>query len=250
MTTLTNPKDDKPAADEGSTSPAIADEEGSASPAIAADQFAHRRVYLLTNPTGDEVASAAGQQSWLRESHEHLMFAAWWTRIFSLPDRNLMVVRCTVSMRSVLFNKPLAWAIFSGDQWMQEYVGIVDLFPERITGFHPVNRYLGMTLYWSLVMSVFTFVQAATVFGSSWTDWHRIFAQTKPAKNIDYMVFFPAHGAIIGAWFGAWPMPLDWERPWQIVERVGSLSYNQQEIDEVRDTWAKYFIDEWINTFH
>nr|GMD98889.1 phosphatidylinositol-glycan biosynthesis class F protein [Ipomoea batatas] len=76
-------------------------------------------------------------------------------------------------MRSVLFNKPLAWAIFSGDQ-------------------------------------------AATVFGSSWTDWHRIFAQTKPAKNIDYMVFFPAHGAIIGAWFGAWPMPLDWERPWQL----------------------------------
>nr|GMD83660.1 protein OBERON 1-like isoform X1 [Ipomoea batatas] len=76
-------------------------------------------------------------------------------------------------------------------------------------------QYLGMTLYWSLVMSVFTFVPAATVFGSSWTDWHRIFAQSKPAKKIDYMVFFPAHGAIIGAWFGAWPMPLDWERPWQ-----------------------------------
>nr|GMD14737.1 gamma aminobutyrate transaminase 1, mitochondrial [Ipomoea batatas] len=30
----------------------------------------------------------------------------------------------------------------------------------------------------------------------------------------------------------------------EIVERVGSLSYNQQEIDEIRDTWAKYFIDE------
>ncbi|XP_020986591.1 glycosylphosphatidylinositol anchor biosynthesis protein 11 isoform X2 [Arachis duranensis] len=23
------------------------------------------------------------------------------------------------------------------------------------------------------------------------------------------------HGAVIGGWFGAWPMPLDWERPWQ-----------------------------------
>nr|GMD78730.1 phosphatidylinositol-glycan biosynthesis class F protein [Ipomoea batatas] len=236
LTTLTNLKDDEPAADEGSTSPTIADEEGSASPAIAADQFAHRRVYLLTNPTGDEVASAVSQA----------LYLDWFGNFYAAGLCELLkeVVRCTVSMRSVLFNKPLAWAIFSGDQWMQEYVGIVDLFPERITGFHPVNRYLGMTLYWSLVMSVFTFVQAATVFGSSWTDWHRIFAQTKPAKNIDYMVFFPAHDAIIGAWFGAWPMPLDWERPWQIVERVGSLSYNQQEIDEVRDTWAKYFIDE------
>ncbi|GJP44495.1 hypothetical protein CLOM_g3892 [Closterium sp. NIES-68] len=24
-----------------------------------------------------------------------------------------------------------------------------------------------------------------------------------------------AHGAVVGAWMGAWPMPLDWEQPWQ-----------------------------------
>ncbi|XP_020414423.1 uncharacterized protein LOC18781784 isoform X2 [Prunus persica] len=32
---------------------------------------------------------------------------------------------------------------------------------------------------------------------------------------VDYMICIPAHGVIIGAWFGAFPMPLDWERPWQ-----------------------------------
>ncbi|BAT10233.1 Os10g0200800 [Oryza sativa Japonica Group] len=32
---------------------------------------------------------------------------------------------------------------------------------------------------------------------------------------VDYMISAPAHGAVIGAWLGAWPMPLDWERPWQ-----------------------------------
>ncbi|CAH9087531.1 unnamed protein product [Cuscuta epithymum] len=76
-------------------------------------------------------------------------------------------------------------------------------------------QYFSVTLYWSLLMSVLTFVPAASVFGLSLSDWHRIFAQTKPNKNIDYMICFPAHGAIIGAWFGAWPMPLDWEKPWQ-----------------------------------
>lgn len=30
------------------------------------------------------------------------------------------------------------------------------------------------------------------------------------------MISLPAYGAVIGAWFGAWPMPLDWERPWQV----------------------------------
>lgn len=33
---------------------------------------------------------------------------------------------------------------------------------------------------------------------------------------IDYMICIPAYGAVIGGWFGAWPMPLDWERAWQV----------------------------------
>lgn len=80
----------------------------------------------------------------------------------------------------------------------------------------PVSiKYLPRTLYWSLLISLFTFTPAATIYGSSWGDWQRIFAKTRPAGSIDYMVCFPAHGAILGSWFGAWPMPLDWERPWQ-----------------------------------
>jgi hypothetical protein len=30
------------------------------------------------------------------------------------------------------------------------------------------------------------------------------------------MISAPCHGAVVGAWLGAWPMPLDWERPWQV----------------------------------
>ncbi|KAK1422422.1 hypothetical protein QVD17_25529 [Tagetes erecta] len=76
-------------------------------------------------------------------------------------------------------------------------------------------RSFSRTLSWSLLMSAFTSVPAASVYGSSWDDWHRIFAHTKPIGFVDYMICIPAHGAVIGAWFGAWPMPLDWERPWQ-----------------------------------
>eukprot|EP01018_Ginkgo_biloba_P016947 Gb_26989 [translate_table: standard] len=55
-------------------------------------------------------------------------------------------------------------------------------------------------------------VPAATVFGASWPDWQRLFAHTKLVGGVDYAVCLPAYGAVIGAWFGAWPMPLDWER--------------------------------------
>ncbi|XP_058226603.1 PIGF/3-ketodihydrosphingosine reductase fusion protein [Rhododendron vialii] len=76
-------------------------------------------------------------------------------------------------------------------------------------------KYFLKTVNWSLLMSLFTVVPAASVFGSSWTDWIRLFGHTKPSGSIDYMICLPAHGAVIGAWFGAWPMPLDWDRPWQ-----------------------------------
>lgn len=40
-------------------------------------------------------------------------------------------------------------------------------------------HHLPKTINWSLMMSLFTFVPAASVFGSSWTDWQRIFGYTK-----------------------------------------------------------------------
>ncbi|KAE8710915.1 formin-like protein 13-like [Hibiscus syriacus] len=76
-------------------------------------------------------------------------------------------------------------------------------------------QYFERTISWTLLMSSLTFVPTACVYGSCWTDWHRIFACTKPKGPLDFMLCLPAHGAVIGAWFGAWPMPLDWERPWQ-----------------------------------
>lgn len=77
------------------------------------------------------------------------------------------------------------------------------------------KKYFLATVNWSLLMALFTVVPTATVFGSSFVDWQRLFANTRPAGSIDYMLCVPAHGAILGSWFGAWPMPLDWERPWQ-----------------------------------
>ncbi|XP_073015393.1 uncharacterized protein [Primulina eburnea] len=49
----------------------------------------------------------------------------------------------------------------------------------------------------------------------------------QPVGSTDFMICVPAHGAVIGAWFGAWPMPLDWERPWQewpICVTYGAIS--------------------------
>ncbi|XP_022153416.1 phosphatidylinositol-glycan biosynthesis class F protein [Momordica charantia] len=92
---------------------------------------------------------------------------------------------------------------------------VINAFGAIVLGAPVGAQYFSKTLNWSLVMSLFNIVPSACVFGSSWMDWQRLFAYTKPNGTIDHMICIPAHGAIIGAWFGAWPMPLDWERPWQ-----------------------------------
>ncbi|KAL0797846.1 hypothetical protein Bca101_053020 [Brassica carinata] len=92
-------------------------------------------------------------------------------------------------------------------------------------------RHLPKTIHWSFLMSVFTFVPAIAVFGASWTDGHRAFISMKPSGNTEYMIVIPAYGAIVGGWFGAWPMPLDWERPWQnefCFDLIASLIERQQ----------------------
>lgn len=43
------------------------------------------------------------------------------------------------------------------------------------------------------------------------------FISYRPKQATDCLVSLPAQGAIVGAWLGAWPMPLDWEMPWQVI---------------------------------
>jgi phosphatidylinositol glycan class F len=76
-------------------------------------------------------------------------------------------------------------------------------------------QFAARTWHWACLMSSLTVLPAAIVLGASWRDWQRVFAFTKPHGGVELAICIPAHGAALGAWVGAWPMPLDWERPWQ-----------------------------------
>lgn len=53
------------------------------------------------------------------------------------------------------------------------------------------------------------------------------------------MISLPAHGAVIGAWFGAWPMPLDWESPWQVSQLI--VKDSRFTILEIVVSWGRLF---------
>ncbi|PWZ07081.1 Phosphatidylinositol-glycan biosynthesis class F protein [Zea mays] len=97
-------------------------------------------------------------------------------------------------------------------------------------------KYWIATIYWSLVMSLFTVTieagETARLILSSFSLFPQHVSLEHPGSigrmcfltpcsyftptDVEnYMISAPCHGAVLGAWLGAWPMPLDWERPWQ-----------------------------------
>jgi len=48
-------------------------------------------------------------------------------------------------------------------------------------------------------------------------------AARSPTDDLELALFAPAIGTLVGAWLGAVPIPLDWDRPWQVRLLVFSL---------------------------
>ncbi|KAG2753012.1 PIG-F-domain-containing protein [Suillus brevipes Sb2] len=47
-------------------------------------------------------------------------------------------------------------------------------------------------------------------------NWTRLFAELSPRNPIERALVYPAVATLIGAWLGALPIALDWDRPWQV----------------------------------
>ncbi|POY75827.1 hypothetical protein BMF94_1140 [Rhodotorula taiwanensis] len=94
--------------------------------------------------------------------------------------------------------------------------------------FHAVAVLLGasfvhnasLTAMLSLFLSLLTITPLSIAIPPRDSDanrytWLRLSSTLRPANDLELALFAPALGAIIGCWSGAFPIPLDWDRPWQ-----------------------------------
>lgn len=80
--------------------------------------------------------------------------------------------------------------------------------------------HLGMTLSTTVILP------ALCVIGTNTSQWIKVFAQNSPDLGLESVLYYSAICSVIGAWLGAFPIPLDWDRPWQewpITCIVGTL---------------------------
>ncbi|XP_064623948.1 phosphatidylinositol-glycan biosynthesis class F protein-like [Lineus longissimus] len=71
------------------------------------------------------------------------------------------------------------------------------------------------TYHFSLMLTATTVFPACLTLGTNAEEWLKVFIHKKPGNILEKQLLITFWCSIIGAWLGAFPIPLDWDRPWQ-----------------------------------
>ncbi|KAM9565014.1 phosphatidylinositol-glycan biosynthesis class F protein isoform 1-T2 [Guaruba guarouba] len=72
------------------------------------------------------------------------------------------------------------------------------------------------TFLFSVLLSTFTTLQCLCMLGPNIQAWIRVFSKHGAMSIWESSLQITTVCSILGAWFGAFPIPLDWDRPWQV----------------------------------
>jgi phosphatidylinositol glycan class F len=81
----------------------------------------------------------------------------------------------------------------------------------------PVVSHHYETASFSALLTLLTVFPAVIILGPESETLTKVFLFSGIADSdpLAHVLFRNALGAVVGAWFGAFPIPLDWDRPWQ-----------------------------------
>ncbi|XP_025902037.1 phosphatidylinositol-glycan biosynthesis class F protein isoform X1 [Nothoprocta perdicaria] len=80
----------------------------------------------------------------------------------------------------------------------------------------PLIESVTETFLFAVLLSTFTTLQCLCVLGPNIQAWIRVFSKNGAMSIWDNNLQITTVCSVLGAWFGAFPIPLDWDRPWQV----------------------------------
>lgn len=111
-------------------------------------------------------------------------------------------------------NTPGVWRVIRGCAGL--WVGALVFHVVAILYGAPFVDRILETHLWGWLMAVLTVAPTACVVEWNEDTWRRLYARASPETVTELALVIPAHATVLGAWVGAWPIPLDWDRPWQV----------------------------------
>ncbi|NXL93610.1 PIGF protein, partial [Alectura lathami] len=79
----------------------------------------------------------------------------------------------------------------------------------------PFTESVTETFLFAVLLSTFTTLQCLCLLGPNIQAWIRVFSKNGATSIWENSLQITTMCSILGAWFGAFPIPLDWDRPWQ-----------------------------------
>ncbi|KAG8443637.1 hypothetical protein GDO86_008981 [Hymenochirus boettgeri] len=80
----------------------------------------------------------------------------------------------------------------------------------------PLIECVAETFLFSVLLSSFTTSRCLCVLGPNFHAWIRVFSKDGAMSVWDHSLQVTTICSVVGAWLGAFPIPLDWDRPWQV----------------------------------
>ncbi|XP_060590232.1 phosphatidylinositol-glycan biosynthesis class F protein-like [Ruditapes philippinarum] len=71
------------------------------------------------------------------------------------------------------------------------------------------------TFHFAMMLSSTTVGPLLIHLQSNVESWSRVFVFESPDLGMETTVFISSITSVVGAWLGAFPIPLDWDKPWQ-----------------------------------
>ncbi|XP_053314837.1 phosphatidylinositol-glycan biosynthesis class F protein [Spea bombifrons] len=80
----------------------------------------------------------------------------------------------------------------------------------------PLLESVAETFLFAVLLSSFTTSRCLCILGPNFHAWIRVFSRDGAMSAWDHSLQITTVCSVIGAWLGAFPIPLDWDRPWQV----------------------------------
>ncbi|XP_014682034.1 PREDICTED: phosphatidylinositol-glycan biosynthesis class F protein-like isoform X2 [Priapulus caudatus] len=96
-------------------------------------------------------------------------------------------------------------------------VGTVLIYTVTVLFGAPLLNKQEETILFSLLLASCAILPGCCIFTTNWNRWLSVLTKS----SLDQSVLEKSSGRVsvctlIGAWLGAFPIPLDWDRPWQV----------------------------------
>uniref|UniRef100_A0A671SJP3 Phosphatidylinositol-glycan biosynthesis class F protein-like n=1 Tax=Sinocyclocheilus anshuiensis TaxID=1608454 RepID=A0A671SJP3_9TELE len=108
----------------------------------------------------------------------------------------------------------LSYKIEMGKMFSQQIVQILSVLFTVIHASHCRSALETFSL--AVLLSTLTTLRCLCILGPNVQAWIRVFSRDGAMSVWDTSLQITTGCSVIGAWLGALPIPLDWDRPWQI----------------------------------